>query len=37
MIRCGDRSPVCTGVLDEEKGCHFEDAFAACHAESQEA
>jgi hypothetical protein len=31
MIRCGNRSPVCTDVLDEEKGCHFEDAFAACY------
>jgi hypothetical protein len=37
IVRCGVRSPVCTDVLDEEKGCYFEDAFAACHEESQEA
>jgi hypothetical protein len=37
IIRCGDQSPVCIDVLDEEKDCHFEDVFAACLEESQEA
>jgi hypothetical protein len=36
MVRCGDRSPICTDFLDEEERCHFENTFIVCRGECQE-